>query len=146
MDGKGSLEERINKLKKEKNAIILSHYYQEPAIHELADFVGDSLDLSRQSALTSADIIVFAGVSFAETDKAEIFIVATESGILHQMKKRKPQKLFIPAPPIDSTCGNDCKYMKMINLENIFKSLEEEQFDISIDPEVLEKARKPILA
>ena len=62
--------EKIGELRKEKNAIILAHYYQIPEIQEIADFVGDSLDLSRKSAEINADIIVFAEVNFmAETTK-----------------------------------------------------------------------------
>lgn len=58
------LEVEIDRLRKEKNAIILAHYYQDGEIQDLADFVGDSLDLSRKAAATDADMIVFAGVRF----------------------------------------------------------------------------------
>ncbi|MBW8323274.1 MAG: quinolinate synthase NadA [Prolixibacteraceae bacterium] len=298
------LVNKINTIRKAKNAVILAHYYQIPEIQEIADFVGDSLDLSRKSAETKADIIVFAGVNFmaetakilspqkrvfipdvnagcslaescpadkfmefrekypdhivvsyvnttaeikamtditctstnavriiesipkdqkiifapdrnlgnylnsitgremvlwdgachvheefsldkmlallkmypkakliahpecqrpvliaadfvgstsallrfTETDSGSEYIVATESGILHQMKKQSPHKTFIPGPPIDSTCGcNDCRFMKLHDLQKIYDSLNEEKFEVNLDPELMEKARMPIL-
>ena len=300
---KTNIVEQIIKLKREKNAILLAHYYQIPEIQELADFVGDSLALSQQAYKTKADIIVFAGVHFmAETakilnpekkviipdlkagcsladscppqefkkfikkypdhivvsyincsaeikalsdvictsgnavkivesfpknqkiifapdknlggyvnsitgrnmvlwdgtcevhdvlkaeviikmkmdhpdakliahpeckavilamadyigstaallnftkkDPANKFIVATETGILYQMKKLSPEKEFFVVPT-DETCAcNDCPYMKLNTLPKLLRCIEKESPEIRLTPELIEKARKPIL-
>lgn len=304
IDPKLQLVEEINRLKKEKNAVVLSHYYVEADLQDIADFVGDSLQLAQKAAETDADIIVFVGVHFmAETAKiinpskkvilpdlkagcslaesapadkfaefkkqypdhkvisyinctadlktmtdivctssnakkvvesfpketklifapdknlgnyinsitgrdmvlwdgacmvhekyslekiielmdahpdAEFiahpecekpvlllaqhigstasllkhvqespfkkFIVATESGILHQMNKACPDKTFIPAPSNDSTCAcNDCSYMKLNSLQKLYICMKHEQPEIQLSDEVIEKAKVPII-
>ena len=296
------LKKRILLLKKQKNAILLAHYYQVPEIQDISDYVGDSLGLSQKAAETNADLIVFAGVHFmAETAKilspntkvvlpdlkagcsladscpgdkfaefklkypdhvvisyinctadiktmsdvictsgnavqivesfpkdqkiifapdknlggyinritgrnmvlwdgtcevhdilsteaviklkienpdaqliahpeckavvleladfigsttamlnytikspAKKFIVATETGILHQMKKNSPEKEFLIVPT-DETCScNDCPYMKMNTMEKLYLCIKNEQPEIKLSPEVIDRAAKPI--
>ncbi len=84
-------------------------------------------------------------LKYAKESDAESFIVATESGIIHQMRKECPDKEFITAPPIDSTCGcNDCNFMKLNTLEKLRDCLRDETPEIIVDPELSEKARRPI--
>ena len=84
-------------------------------------------------------------LKFSIRDKSNEYIVATESGIIHQMKKSNPEKIFIPAPPKDSTCGcNDCNFMKLNSLEKIYTCLKYELPEISLNNEIIKKAVTPI--
>jgi quinolinate synthase len=85
-------------------------------------------------------------LNYVQKSESEKFIVATESGILHQMIKACPDKIFIPAPSVDSTCGcNDCEYMKLNSLQKLYMCLKHEQPEVILPAEVIEKARIPIL-
>ena len=84
-------------------------------------------------------------LKFAIQDDAQEFIVATESGILHEMQKRCPEKTFLPAPPNDSTCAcNECNYMKLITMEKLYNCLKYEWPTVEVDPQVAAQAVRPI--
>ena len=123
--------EAILKLKKEHpEAKIIVHPECELPIRIVADFIGST------SAL----------LQFTKKDDSVTYIVGTEPGIIHQMRKANPLKKYIPAPPRDSTCGcSECNFMKLITIEKIFKCLRDEKPEILIDTEILNKARRPIM-
>ena len=84
-------------------------------------------------------------LNFAIDDECSTFIVATESGILHEMQKSAPHKTFIPAPPDDSTCScNECNYMKLITLRKLYNTLVHEWPTVEVDADIVEKAVRPI--
>lgn len=122
--------EKILALKAEHpGAKILVHPECRGAVVKVADKVGSTAAL----------------LKYSQNDEATEFIVATESGILHEMQKSCPEKTFIPAPPNDSTCAcNECNYMKLITLEKLYNCLKYEWPCIEVDPEVAEKAIRPI--
>ena len=122
--------EKILQLKREHPAAkILAHPECKGPVISLADKVGSTAALLKYSI----------------ADDAQEFIVATESGILTEMQKSAPQKTFIPAPPDDSTCAcNECNYMKLITLEKLYNCLKYEWPSVEVEPEVAEKAVRPI--
>lgn len=84
-------------------------------------------------------------LSFARTDEAKEFIVVTESGILVEMQKACPEKIFIPAPPEQAGCAcNQCEYMKLATLEKVRDCLVSLQPEVKVDPELASKAVRPI--
>jgi quinolinate synthase len=125
-----SLEAILRLKEKNREAKVIVHPECELPVRMIADFIGST------SAL----------LQFTKKDDAKIYIVATEPGIIHQMKKANPIKEFIPAPPRDSTCGcSECNFMKLVTMEKIYKCLRDDKPEIKIDPEMLNKARKPIM-
>ena len=121
---------KILELKQEHPAAkVVAHPECKAYIIEVADYVG-----------STAGILEFCG-----KDEAEEFIVVTEAGILAEMRKRFPEKSFIPAPPEDSTCAcNECRYMKMVTLENILACLENESPEVHLDEDVRKAAERSI--
>src|SRR2546428_819143 len=204
----------VTRLKRDRNAVILSHNYQVPEVQDIADYVGDSLGLSQVAARTQADVIVFLGayvmektqrkmevwpgechvhagitpdvinqkleehrdaeflvhpecgcvtqflyfsekgdfnlpmtqvystegmVRHARQSTANKFLVATETGILHRMKKENPNKTFLPVKE-DAVC----QYMKTITLDKVYRSLRDMVYDVKVPRETADRARLSI--
>ena len=126
---KFSVEEILELKKQYPDAKVLVHPECKGTVVKLADKVGSTAALLKYSI----------------NDPAQVFIVATESGILHEMQKSCPEKTFIPAPPSDSTCAcNECSYMKLVTMQKLYDCLLNEAPEIHVDAEVAEKAIRPI--
>ena len=126
---KFSLEKILALKAQHPEAKILAHPECKGPVVKVADKVGSTAALLR----------------FSIEDEATIFIVATESGILHEMQKACPQKTFIPAPPNDSTCAcNECNFMKLISMQKLYNCLKHEWPTVEVPAEVAEKALRPI--
>ncbi len=123
--------ERITELKKENpEAKVVAHPECKKSVLNLADFVGSTAAI----------------LDYVKKDESKEFIVATEVGILHKMQEECSEKRFIPAPPEDDKCGcNNCDYMKMVTLENIFETLKNETPEIILDEKIIERAKLPIV-
>ncbi|MDA3910857.1 MAG: quinolinate synthase NadA [Bacteroidales bacterium] len=124
-----SVEEILRIKQDYPDAKVLAHPECEKPVLIVADHVGSTSALLKYSA----------------KDDAKTYIVATESGIIHQMKKLSPDKEFIPAPPKDSTCAcNDCNFMKLNSLEKLYNCLKYEMPEVTLDESLRIKAEKPI--
>lgn len=122
--------DKIVELKKQyPNTLLLAHPECPKYLLEIADHVGSTSSI----------------LSFATQSDNKQFIVATESGILHQMQKDNPDKEFIPAPPEDATCAcNECFFMKMNTMEKLYLCLKNETPEIFVDEAIRLEAVKPI--
>ena len=122
--------EKILALKQQyPDAVVLAHPECKSVVLKLADVVGSTAAL----------------LKYAVAHPEKSYIVATESGILHEMQKKCPDTTFIPAPPNDSTCGcNECNFMRLNTLQKLYECLKNETPEITVDSSIAEKAVRPI--
>lgn len=121
--------EKIVRLKEVNPAAkIIAHPECEEALLKHADYIGSTTAL----------------LKYTQTDSAKEYIVATETGIIHQMQKASPQKTFIPAPPNNSCACNDCPHMKLNTLEKLYLSLKYEQPEIFVEESIRLNAEKAL--
>lgn len=124
-----SVEKIIELMDQHPDAEFIAHPECEKPVLLLAKHIGSTTSL----------------LNYVKSSDAKKFIVATESGILHQMTKEAPDKIFIPAPSVDSTCGcNDCTYMKLNSLQKLYICLKYEQPEVTLPEDVIAKAQIPI--
>ena len=124
-----SLEKIIHQIKKYPKAKFIAHPESESPVLEIANFIGSTSEL----------------LNFVQKDLSDTYIVATENGILHEMKKKCPNKKFIPAPVDDDTCAcSECSFMKMNTLEKLYLCLLNESPEIILPNEILDKSIIPI--
>ena len=121
---------RIAELKnKYPAALVLAHPECQADVLDISDFVGSTAAI----------------LNFVKMSDCKQFIISTEPGILHQMQKSSPEKLFIPAPPDDAQMScNECEYMKKITLENIYQSLLNEKLEVNVDAKIRDAALRPV--
>lgn len=123
-----STEAIITMKEKNPDAKLIAHPECNAPVLEMADFIGSTT----------------AMLKFTQSDVSKKYIVATETGIIHQMQKNSPEKEFMVVPS-DETCScNDCPYMKLNTMEKLYLALLNEKPSISLEAEIIEKARKPI--
>jgi len=121
--------ELITKLKiRHPEAKLIAHPECEEPILRLADYIGSTTGL----------------LKFSQTDGSKEYIVATETGILHQMQLASPEKTFIPAPPDNGCACNDCPHMKLNTLEKLYLCMKYEEPELLMDEKIREAAKKPI--
>jgi len=123
-----SLEKIVKLKQRHPEAKMIAHPECEEAVLKIADFIGSTTQL----------------LKYAEKDNSEVYIVATETGILHQMQKNAPLKTFIAAPPDNACACNDCPHMKLNTLEKLYLCMRYELPEIIIDENIRLAAKKPI--
>ena len=125
-----SIEKLVELKKEHPEALVLAHPECTKPLLMLSDYIGSTQAL----------------LNFATASDKKEFLVATESGILHEMKKKNPDKHFIPVPPNDSTCAcNECNFMRLNTLEKVYQCLLNESPEILVEEKIRQKAVKPIL-
>ena len=125
-----SFDKILDLFKKYPKAKFIAHPESKSLILDVANYVGSTSKL----------------LEYVQNSTNKEFIVATEAGILHEMNKRCPDKLFIPAPVEDSSCAcSECSFMKLNTLEKLFLCLKYEKPEITLTEEIIRKAKAPLL-